>query len=53
VILNDPATPELRPSDDRFGRYMTIFRKSHTKGDTEPLAVTSGEPYRLPSPVYS
>ena len=47
--LNGPKfTPELRGPGDKFGRYMTTFRKLHTEDDTEPLAVVSGEPYRLP-----
>jgi len=52
MFLNDSKIPELRGRDDLFGRHMTIFWKKHTKGDTEPLAVTAGEPYRLPTAVY-
>ena len=48
AVLNDECEPELRGPDDKFGRYMTVFRKQHTAGDTEPLGVVSGEPYRLP-----
>jgi hypothetical protein len=53
VTLNAPREPELRSANDPFGRYMTIFRKQHTVGDTLPLAVVSGEPYRLATPVYT
>ena len=28
---------------------MTTFRKMHTQGDTVPLAVVSGEPFRIGS----
>jgi hypothetical protein len=48
VVLSEPASNEVRPDNDQFGRYMTVFRKLHTADDTEPLAVVSGEPYRLP-----
>ena len=44
--LKDPG---LRPPDDKYGRYMTTFRKMHTQGDTVPLAVVSGEPFRIGS----
>jgi hypothetical protein len=53
VTLNAPREIELRAANDPFGRYMTIFRKQHTVGDTVPLAVVSGEPYRLATPVYT
>lgn len=53
VTLNAPCEPELRAASDPFGRYMTVFRKQHTVGDTQPLAVVSGEPYRLATPVYT
>jgi hypothetical protein len=46
VRLNDPKRPELRDSENKFGRYMTTFRRMHTNNDTEPLEVVSGEPYR-------
>lgn len=52
VTLNAVNEPELRGPSDKFGRYMTIFRKQHTEGDTQPFPVVSGEPYRLTTPVY-
>jgi len=53
VVLNALQEKELRGPDDKFGRYMTIFRKQHTVGDTQPFPVVSGEPYRLHTPVYT
>lgn len=47
VTLNHSKTPELREEGDRFGRYMTTFRKLHTDGDTKPLPVKFGTPYRV------
>eukprot|EP00614_Pseudopedinella_elastica_P024625 CAMPEP_0172635848 /NCGR_PEP_ID=MMETSP1068-20121228/201215_1 /TAXON_ID=35684 /ORGANISM="Pseudopedinella elastica, Strain CCMP716" /LENGTH=253 /DNA_ID=CAMNT_0013448167 /DNA_START=14 /DNA_END=775 /DNA_ORIENTATION=+ len=51
AVLNHSRDPELRAADDKFGRYMTVFRKKHTDGDTKPLPVVSGVPYRLISPA--
>lgn len=46
VILNDSKVEELRNHSNKFGRYMTTFRRMHTFNDTQPLEVVSGEPYR-------
>lgn len=48
ININDPAEAELRAEDDPFGRRMTDFRKLHTAGDSEPLAVVSGQPFYIP-----
>ena len=51
--LNDPyGDKALRGPEDKFGRYMTTFRKMHAEDDTQPLPVVSGEPYRVPKRTF-
>jgi hypothetical protein len=37
VIANGKQEDILRSEDDRFGRYMTTWRKSQTENDTQPF----------------
>lgn len=47
ATVNGRKAELLRGRDDKYGRYMTTFRKMHTDGDTRPLPVSKGVAYRL------